>query len=140
MLQVGTKVKMPDLSIDMPDRTFYQAAALETKKRIRKRTETSKLDYLGRRFKKYKQEYKEFRASKGRSVTPNLSFSGKMLGSMKTLVTNKFGKVVLSGEEALKARGNEKRGRIFFAFSKKDRDKVLSLVGKWMGKKNKLKR
>lgn len=134
-----TKIKMPDLTIDMPDRTFWQAAALEVKKRIRVRTETDKKDYRGNAFKGYTQEYKEFRAKKGRSVTPNLSFSGKMLGAMKTLFTSKLGKVVLSGEEAAKARGNEKRGRVFFALASSDERSVLNLIDKWMTKKNRLK-
>lgn len=150
-LKTKVSIKMPDLSLDQPDQTLFRAAALETKKRIRVRTETDKKDYLGKAFKGYTAEYKkkriEGKISKpgggfygARSGTPNLSLSTKMLGSMRTLFTKSKGTVTLSGEEALKARGNEARGRIFFAFHETDRDKVLSLVTNWMTKKNKLKR
>ena len=139
-MKTTVKVKQPDLSLDQPNQTLYRAVALETKKRIRVRTETSKKDYLGRGFKKYTQEYKQFRSKKGRSTTPNLSFSGKMLGSMRTLFTKKKGTVTLSGEQAKIARGNEARGRIFFALHKTDRDKILGLVTNWMTRKNKLKK
>ncbi len=139
-LMPSDNIKMPDLSIDMPGKTFYQAAALEVKKRIRKRTETDKKDYQGKGFKKYSAKYGIYRSKSGRGVKPNLSFSGKMLGSMKVLASKITGKVVLSGEEAKKARGNEARGRIFFALHDKDRDAVMKLVTNWMGRKNKLKR
>ncbi len=59
---------------------------------------------------------------------------------MRIFFTKSKGTVTLSGEEAKKARGNEARGRIFFAFSENDRDSVLRLVTNWMTKKNKLKR
>jgi len=142
---------MPDLTLDQPDQTLFKAVAIETKKRIRVRTETNKKDYLGKGFKGYSLGYKKKRVegkiSKpgggffgARSGVPNLSLSSKMLGSMKTLFTRSKGTVTLSGEEAKKARGNEARGRIFFAFSKTDRDRVLKLVVNWMTKKNKLKR
>lgn len=139
---------MPDLRLEKPDQTFFKAAALEIKKRIRVRTETKKKDYLGRAFKKYSAIYKKRRAAGKaqknvgpRQVSkPNLSLSTRMLGGMKTLFTKRKGTVTLSGEEAKKARGNEAKGRIFFAFHSKDRDSVLKLVTNWMAKKNKLKR
>ncbi len=150
-LKTNVKIKMPDLTLDQPDQTFFKAAAIETKKRIRVRTETNKKDYTGKAFRGYSPEYKKKRVegkiSKpgggfygARSGTPNLSLSTKMLGSMKVLFTKTKGTVTLSGEEAKKARGNEARGRIFFAFHETDRDKVLKLVANWMTKKNKLKR
>lgn len=139
MISVSAKVtKRPSLKLEMPSRTFWTAAAIEAKKRIRQRTETGKKDHNNRAFKPYREEYKILRAKKGRSTTPNLSFTGKMLGAMRIAVTNRIGKVVLSGEEALKAAGNEARGRIFFALAPPDIDAIYKMVDRWLAKKNRL--
>lgn len=117
-LKTKVSIKMPDLSLDQPDQTLFRAAALETKKRIRVRTETNKKDYLGRGFKRYTPEYSKFRTSKGRSNTPNLSFSGRMLGSMRSLFTKNKGTVTLSGEEAKKQEAM-KQEVVYFSHSVK---------------------
>jgi len=130
---------IPDLTITPPDVTFWRAAATEARRSIRVRTESKGQDHQERRFIGYGAKYAEYRQKKGRSSWPNLSFSGRMVGSMQTTAKNLTGKISLSGEEANKALGNEERGRIFFGLSKSDIDAVLKTVDAWMTRKNRLK-
>ena len=132
-------IKRPKIVIKAPDVTFYRAAAVEAKKRIRRRTETDGLDYRGQKFTPYSEYYKQYRLKKGRSGQPNLSFTGKMLTSMSAYSTTKSGHVALSGYFGNIARGNESNGRVFFALSSKDKSNILKTVGRWMAKKNRLK-
>jgi len=140
-MKVSTKVTMPDLTIKPPTSTSYwYSVASQLGRDIRKRTETSKVDWSGRRFKGYSDQYKKLRAKAGRSSTPNLSFSSKMLASMRAIGSKTKSVLRLSGEQGFKAWVNEKNGRIFFAISQKDADKIAKNVSAKVAKDNKLKR
>jgi hypothetical protein len=83
-------------------------------------------------FPAYTQEYAAFRSKKGRSTTPDLNFSGKMLGSMRSKVNKPemtadiyFSRVA----EAKKAAANNKK-RPFFGFN----DKEKNYLRKWFYK------
>jgi hypothetical protein len=130
---------MPDLSLEMISRQEWKMAAIQAKKMIKQRTQEEKVDYKRRPFKAYSEDYKKLRLRKGRNATPDLTFSGKMLTAMSPYSTAKKGAVVYSGFYSKIARGNEARGRIFFALSSSDETKILKMVDKWMAKKNGLK-
>lgn len=64
----------------------------------------------GGRFKRYSREYADYRAKKGRSSTPDLNFSGRMLSNLGVERKNRNTvKVAFSrNEEKNKARQNQK--------------------------------
>jgi hypothetical protein len=74
--------------------------------------------YKGGAFKSYTPEYAAFRTSRNRSVEPpNLTFSGRMLGSMTTTANRKRAEIFFTtGDESRKAAFNNKT-RPFFGFS-----------------------
>ena len=83
-------------------------------------------------FKRYSQKYAAFRAEKGRSINPDLNFSGKMLGSIKSAVktSDKLANIYFSRKsEAKKALGNNKT-RPFFGFNEKEKLKLVKLFAK----------
>ena len=132
--------KQPDLTLKIPSSpSFWRSVALAARRWMRKRTIEDAVDVAGRAFKKYSDAYREYRKKKGRGVVPNLSFTGRMLGAMQAIGKRLKGQILLSGQEGLKAFGNEARGRKFFDLSTKDRNSVIKLVARWMTKKNRLK-
>lgn len=79
------------------------------------------LDADNKSFKKYTPKYEKFRADKGRGTTPDLLFTGRMLGSMisKSQISRDKIKGFIrfsSVRESLKADGNRKK-RNFFDFT-----------------------
>jgi hypothetical protein len=98
-------------------------------------------DVEGKKFKPYNKAYEEYRRKKGRSTKPNLSFSARMLSSMaRGIRPRKDGvSITLSGEEGNKAWENEKRGRVFFDITDKQRLDIVRRVSAWMKRKNNLK-
>ncbi len=75
----------------------------------------------GGAFKEYSPEYKNQRAKKGRSLTPNLSWSGRMLSSITHKILSKT-KVMLTfsrGEEGKKAYFNDQT-RPFFSLNQQE--------------------
>ena len=89
MIDLEVKIDMPKLDLILPDEKFWKAAAIGTATDIRKRTETQGLDVKGKEFKPYSKDYREYRKQRGRSDKPNLSFSARMLGSMRASSTKK---------------------------------------------------
>jgi hypothetical protein len=139
---IDIKVPKITIEIDTPtDPTFWRGVGLETAKGIRKRTETQKVDADEQVFKPYSQVYKEYRRKKGRTTTPNLSFSGRMLGAIAAGVraTRHGVSIIMSGEEGAKAYENERRGREFFAISDRQVNSIRKLMQAWMEKKNRMK-
>lgn len=119
-------VKLPPLDLSIPGIRFWNEAGLQAVKEIRIRTETKGEDSEGNRFRPYSPKYRAFRVESGRSGTPNLSFSGRMLGSMARGIRAEKDnvKVQMSGEEGGKAFTNEQRGREFFNLSESQVDKL----------------
>ena len=132
---------MPDLTIKLPKKaSFWQAVALNARRWLRGRTARDKVDVKGKPFKPYSPDYKKYRKSKRRSIVPNLVFTGRMLSAIQAIGNRLKGSLLLSGQEGLKAFGNEARGRKFFDLANKDRNKILTKVSRWMTKTNRLKR
>lgn len=140
MINFDFKVSVPDLKFEKPSTGEWRKIGTTAASEIRKRTEDRGLDYENRGFKEYTKAYEDYRASTNRSRRPNLSFSARMLGAMARGVRPHSDKVkiILTGEEALKAFGNEQRGRTFFAISKKQADEILRWIDAWLTKRNDL--
>ena len=85
--------------------------------------------YKGGTFKGYSTignsgGYAAFRAKKGRGSTPDLNFTGKMLGAMTTKANSKQAEIFFRGAtESGKAAMNNKT-RPFFGFSSKEETKL----------------
>lgn len=71
-------------------------------------------------FKPYSDAYSLFRAEAGRSQTPDLNFTGQMLGSMTTKVSGNQAEIFFSSaQQSRKASANNK-SRPFFGFSREE--------------------
>ena len=93
------------------------AAVLQARTIITERTAKG-VDVNGAPFKPYTKTYAAFRRSRGRSTTPDLMFTGRMLASMKAKADRDKGVLFFSrSEEARKAAFNN-RTRRFFDLSK----------------------
>lgn len=127
-----------NLALDKPSRKFWQGIALEAAKTVRKRTEAGN-DLEGNKFKSYTAKYEAFRVKHGRSRTPNLTYSGKMLGAFRTKAYTDGAKVTVSGSEGLKAWANEQRGREFFDLNDNEFDSIVKKIDLWLKRRNQLK-
>ena len=93
---------------------------------IEDRTKDS-VGYKGGIFKPYTEKYSAFRTQKGRGTTPDLEFTGKMLGSMTSRANKRQAEIFFTrAAEAKKAAMNNK-SRPFFGFNDKE-DKRLGQV------------
>lgn len=82
-------------------------------------------------FKSYTPDYENFRSQSGRGVTPNLFFSGNMLGSMTSEVRKNEGIIFFSRrEESAKASKNNK-SRPFFGFTNKEKGKLSEVFKRY---------
>ena len=136
---IGVKIVSDlDLSLDLPDRRFWEGIAVEAKRTIHKRT-LSGYDVHGDRFKPYSRAYLEKRVKGGRTVTPNLTFTGRMLNSIRHKGYSDYAKISLSGREGFKAWENQIMGREFFDLSENEFNDITKAVGKWLAKHNRLK-
>ena len=119
-------VDIPPLDLKTPKADWWEKRGIEAAKEIRVRTEDKGLDVKGQGFRAYSPSYSKYRAETGRSTTPNLSYSGRMLGAMAKGVRASKDKAVitLSGAEGGKAYTNEARGREFFSLSESQVDKL----------------
>lgn len=138
MIDLKINKKQLKLDIDLPGKQFWDAVTLDIARTIRKRTESG-YDVNGKRFKPYNKEYLQYRREKGRSLKPNLTFTGRMLGSIRAQGYKRGGRVTLSGEEGYKAWINEKMGREFFDISQPQINEIADRVDKWIAKRNKAK-
>jgi hypothetical protein len=91
---------------------------------------TSKGDgFKGGKFEGYSTKgknggYAGFRERKGRGLTPDLHFTGKMLGAMTTKASSKQAEIFFRGAtESGKAAGNDKK-RPFFGFNNSEEEKL----------------
>jgi len=83
--------------------------------------------FKGGFFKKYNPTYAAFRSKRGRGSTPDLQFTGKMLGSITTKANSKQAVIFFTrAAEAKKAAMNNK-SRPFFGFNRKE-EKQLGQV------------
>lgn len=140
MISLNAKVKLPKLKLDTPDRKFWHAVGITEAKEIHKATLAGR-DASGVQFRSYPKAYEDYRASKGRTRRVNLTFTGRMLGSMVRGVRAAKDRVtiIMSGEQGFKASNIEAGGREFFAISDKRATAIYNNVLEWMTKRNKLK-
>ena len=83
--------------------------------------------FKGGFFKKYNPTYAAFRSKRGRGSTPDLQFTGKMLGSITTKANSKQAVIFFTrASEAKKAAMNNK-SKPFFGFNRKE-EKQLGQV------------
>lgn len=71
-------------------------------------------------FKPYSELYGAFRDNRGRGQTPDLNFTGQMLGNMTTKVSGNQAEIFFSSaQQSRKAAGNNK-SRPFFGFNREE--------------------
>ena len=76
-------------------------------------------------FKPYSESYAAFRAKKDRTLTPNLTMSGKMMAAMTSKANDKQAEIFFRGaRESGKAAFNNQT-RPFFGFSRDEEQKLL---------------
>ncbi len=85
----------------------------------------------GGAFKPYSKSYREVRAKRGSSLTPNLFFSGQMLGNMtfKKLSSTKGQVFFPNRTQNIKAFFNDE-GRPFFSVNRAEEDKAVEVFKK----------
>ena len=83
------------------------------------------------KYKTFQGGYKAFRAYKGRTTTPNLFFSGQMLGNMtfKKLSSTKGQVFFPNRTQNIKAFFNDQT-RPFFSVNRKEEDKAVDIFRK----------
>lgn len=93
------------------------------------RTEAG-IGYKGK-FKDYSPAYAKFRTKKGRQLTPDLNFSGRMLGSIQQKNESRNVAKIYFGraEEAKKAAFNNQL-RPFFGFNSIEKDRLRRFFNK----------
>ncbi len=103
--------------------TFIQNA-------IKDRTRKGK-SVSGGRFKSYSKSYRKVRSKRGASLTPNLFFSGQMLGNMsfKKLSATKGQVFFPNRTQNIKAFFNDQT-RPFFSVNKKEEDRAVDIFRK----------
>jgi len=90
------------------------------------------LGYKGK-FANYSAQYAKFRLDNGRGKNPDLNYTGKMLGSMRSQVNKdrtaeiKFSRL----SEAKKAAWNNQK-RPFFGFNQKEKSYLRRFFGKYI--------
>ena len=138
MLDVTVKTTKLDLSLDLPDRKFWQVVALEAEKDIKKRT-LSGQDVEGKAFKPYSKDYAKYRKEHGRTQRPNLVYSGIMQSAIRGTAKSDHAKLAITGTEGMKAWENERMGRNWFDLSGTQVDAIVKKATAWMKRKNDLK-
>lgn len=83
--------------------------------------------FKGGKFKDYTPIYAAFRASRGRGTSPDLQFTGKMLGSMTSRADGKRAEIFFRGAAESKKAAMNNKSRPFFGFNKQE-EKQLAKV------------
>lgn len=111
---------------------ILERAMVESATGIVQRTR-ARQDANGDSFIALSPKYRKYKTSKGRQGVPDLTFSGRMLASIASKVTQEsigqlVGRIFFnSSKEAAKARGNQ-RLRKFFALSADQINRIKSLL------------
>ena len=138
MIKVSKNFTAKSLAIKTPStKQYWQSVGIETVTVIRTNTERGR-DADGRQFKQYTAQYKKQRGKSGRSTRVNLLWTGQMLTAMGRGIraTTHGVKIILSGEQGFKAWQNERNGREFFAISRKNADRTLRKIIRWIDRHN----
>lgn len=130
-------IKMPDFAtlIKTVQATDQRIASVATFiiTGISKRTQRG-LDFNNRTFKAYNSDYKQYRASQGRSKRVNLTFNNQMLNAMR-FKKIKDGVMIYFPDsvENEKAYNNqEENGRKFFGLDTNQEKYIISSIGKYI--------
>lgn len=94
------------------------------------------VDAKGKTFKRYNPDYARQRRRKGRTTTPNLSFTGRMLNALISKITGK-NKVRIQfsrSEEGEKAFYQEQKGREIMGLTNEEENKITKVVQSWLDK------
>ena len=76
--------------------------------------------FKGGKFKDYTPIYAAFRAGRGRGTSPDLSFTGEMLGSMTSRANSKRAEIFFRGATESKKAAMNNKSRPFFGFSNRE--------------------
>ncbi len=76
--------------------------------------------FKGGKFKKYAPLYAAFRQRKNRNLTPDLSFTGEMLGSMTSRANSRQAEIFFRGATESKKAAMNNKTRPFFGFSSRE--------------------
>ena len=80
--------------------------------------------FKGGKFDAYSPLYAAFRADRGRGQTPDLYFTGQMLGSIITRSSSTQAEIFFSRAAASKKAAMNNKNRPFFGFSRKEEQKL----------------
>jgi hypothetical protein len=124
--------KLDKLASEAVSNDVLKKAVLKTKANILIRTNEGK-DFKGKTFEKYTDQYKTFRANKGRGSKVDLQFERQMLNSMTTIFGHRTGKITFTRPverakayyNTVKGVGKKKTKREFFRLSKKNKNDIL---------------
>ena len=124
--------KLKRTALDRLERESQRAVSDETTA-IVMRTRAG-LDVDGAPFKRYSAQYSDYRAEKGRNITPDLTWTGRMLAAITYRVERLSSEIVgtvffNSTAEAAKARYNQTTRR-FFGFSKEQVRRIVERLQK----------
>lgn len=103
-------------------------------RRIMDRTTSQHVDADGAAFKPYSKGYSAKRAKAGRSDAVNLTFTGRMMSSVRRGVQSKSNdhiEIGVSGDEVDKAAYVEEAGREFIGVSDEDGEGIEKIVDEW---------
>jgi len=109
------------------------ATVLQAQTIIKKRTSAG-VDVNGKAFAPYSNAYSAFRSKSGRSTTPDLMFSGRMMASMKATASSRRGVLFFSRAEESKKAAFNNRTRKFFDLSKKELERLQNVYFKRLTK------
>ncbi len=147
---MGLKIIPPksfkvDFKVPNNNPRFWDAVSQDIATEIHKRTVQGQ-DVDDRPFKPYTTAYANAKAKGIKGHGPrgfrgvDLTLSGKMLSALSSGARHgkDFAKIILSGNEGLKAWANEKMGREFVGLSNRRLMKVFAKIDRWIQRTNKL--
>tara|TARA_R100000951_G_scaffold114049_1_gene117433 strand:- start:54 stop:476 length:423 start_codon:yes stop_codon:yes gene_type:complete len=95
------------------------------------RTESGR-GFEGGQFKPYREKYAAFRAEQGRGTTPNLNFTGQMLGSITSKANSKQAEIFFRGATASAKASKNNNSRPFFGFNRAEKRKLAKKFEEFM--------
>lgn len=76
-------------------------------------------------FKPYSESYAAFRSKKDRTLTPNLTMSGKMMAAMTSKANHKQAEIFFRGSKESGKAAYNNQTRPFFGFSRDEEQRLL---------------
>ena len=110
----------------------FGKAATEAIKIIGDRTEEG--IGLEGRFKAYSESYRQHRIERGATTTPNLYYSGDMLGSMYYQTKRNYVEIKFRGKKESKKAYINNKIRPFFGLKREEEIQVYNVFKRWLTK------